>query len=376
MKIVIIGNKTTPNGEPIADGGRIRTALYYKKLQEEGFDVSFVELQGWQKKIFSLIFQIKKAIKENDIVLLMSGPRSSRYLVKLCAFFNKKKRARIVFSMLGVGPIQQKIKKLEPNQVNEFINNKKTFGIKDSNMGKYLSKLNLILAQNEIIASWYKRFYSIENVDILDNFREIPSREKYENKTVEYNEEYVKIVYFSRLTEKKGVLDLLDIVKSINKGKLKRRLKLDIWGEMQLTEKEQEKFKEMLDKDVIYKGVLQNDKAIATLSEYNFMVFPTKYHGEGTSGSIIESLLAGTPVLCSSYSQAPLLITNGVDGMIFTINDLDSLRCKLNEILELTSEELKIYHKNAYINANRYDYKSQRKKFITFITGNMKEDNR
>lgn len=376
MKIVIIGNKTAPNGLPIADGGRIRTALYYKKLQEEGFDVSFVELQGWKKRIFSLVFQIKKAIKDNDVVLLMSGPRSSRYLVKLCAIFNKKKHARIVFSMLGIGPIQQKIKKLEPNQVNEFIKNNKSFGIKDSNMGKYLSKLNLILAQNEIIASWYKKFYNIENVEILDNFREIPSREKYKDKSDVYNETYVKLVYFSRLTEKKGILDLLNVVKSINQAKSKRRLKLDVWGEMQLTENEQEKFEEMLDEDIIYKGVLQNDIAITTLSGYDFMVFPTRYHGEGTSGSMIESLLAGTPVLCSSYSQAPLLITEGVDGMIFSINDLDSMRYKLNEILKLTAEELRSYHKNAFSSANKYDYKSQRNKFITLITGKLEEDDR
>lgn len=370
MKIAIIGNKTTPNGAPLADGGRIRTALYYEKLKEEGFDVGFVELQGWQRKIIRLIFEIKKAIKENDIVLLMAGPRSARFLVRLCVFFNKKKKTRIVFSMLGVGPIQQKIKRLEPTQVNDFMQNKATFGIKDKKMGKCLGKLDLILAQNEIILNWYKHFYKVANIAILENFRDVPFRKELEGKQHDYTNKERKIVFFSRLTYKKGILDLLNAVSSLNENSKDRKIHLDIWGEMQLTQDEEEAFKNMLSAHIVYKGVLENNKAIKTLSEYDFMVFPTKYHGEGTSGSIIESFLAGVPILSSSYSQSSLLIKEGVNGLIFKINDVESLIFNLTKIVDMAPDELKSFHENAYTAGNKYDYQEYRKKFVSLITGN------
>lgn len=105
MIITIIGNKTNPNQEQIADGGRIKVSLYYRVLKEEGFDVRFIELEGWMKRFALLVIKIKKAVMRSDVVLIMGGPRGSRVLITLCNLFNRKGKTRIIYSMLGVGTL-------------------------------------------------------------------------------------------------------------------------------------------------------------------------------------------------------------------------------------------------------------------------------
>ena len=180
MIITIIGNKTNPNQEQIADGGRIKVSLYYRVLKEEGFDVRFIELEGWMKRFALLVIKIKKAVMRSDVVLIMGGPRGSRVLITLCNLFNRKGKTRIIYSMLGVGTIQQKIKSLSPKEIAEFLNGTNNYGIKDSSMGRKLRKLSLVLAENDVQAKFYNNFYGLSNVSIMENFRIINNRHIYQ----------------------------------------------------------------------------------------------------------------------------------------------------------------------------------------------------
>lgn len=366
MKITIIGNKTDPTKEVPADGGRLRVRLYYNLLKEEGYDVNFIELEGWKKRFFSIIKQIKKAVNEKDIILLMGGPRGSRPLVYLCNYFNKNKKSRLVFSMLGIGTLDKKIKKLSVENAQVFLMGTNNFGISDKKMGKQLAKFDLVLTQNKTIANCYRNFYNLSNVEIMINFRYFSKRPHLLSSILDSNNK--RFVFYSRVNNEKGVLEVMKAFKRIN-SQNNIKYYLDIYGPNQLTEIELTEFNKLLDERIVYKGILENSLALEVLKDYDFMVFPTKYYGEGTPASLIESFLAGLPIISSNYSQAAELIKEGKNGFLFEFNNYDSLIDILKKVGTMSTEEHNKMKEYTYNIGSNYTYAFNRNTFLYYVTG-------
>ena len=217
--------------------------------------------------------------------------------------------------------------------------------------------LDLIIPQNEKLVKLYKVFYKIDNVQLLYNFRncEITSK-KYSNNNS------LRIIYASRICEYKGVVDLLEVVSKLNSGG--KSIILDIYGEKQLDEFEEQKFNSYISKNISYKGVIPFEKMIDTIKNYDLFCLPTRYHGEGTSGALIESFI-------SSYSQAKLLVEDGVTGFIFNIGDIDDLEKKLVYLYE-NKELLKDVGEAAQNMSQKYLFSFNKKTFLSCILGDEK----
>lgn len=362
MKITVIGSTVDPNSPEAASGGLIKVALFERVLKKGGFEVELINLISWKKRFLRTVFKIRKAVKRGDTVLIMAGPVGSRLIIKLCVFFNKTNRARLIFPMLGTGVIDGVSNKLSIEDASDLLNNKNTFGINDEKMGKTLAKLDLILAQNEIVVDFYKKFYKLNNVEKINNFRLLNSRPAV-NKV--FNKDK-KFVFFARICPEKGIFDLLEAVEQINKSGIK--CVLDIYGKLQLNREETSRFESSLNENVKYKGAVKNDEALKTINNYDFLVFPTKAHGEGTPGTIIESFLSGVPVLSSNFPNAKSIITDGKEGILFNLNSVESLKSKLLSIIAMGDQELEKFKIEAYNAGNVYDYDYYRETFLGFIT--------
>lgn len=358
-RVCIIGNNAS--GQPISDGGRIKIRLYRDLLLKEGVDAYILDLDGWFKHILRICFQIKKAIKNNETILIMAGPSGSRKIIPLVNAFNGKKRSRVVYCPLGIGTIEKPIRRLPKEDVNIFINGETFFDISDDKIGRGLSKLDCILAQNEVICNCYKKFYGLSNVIVLNNFRYTGFKKK------EYLKEGpLSLVFLSRVCEEKGIFDLIDAVKKLNeKG---RSFRLDIYGDLQFQDAQEKRFRALLDANVRYLGIAKKEGVIETIGKYDLFVLPTKYIGEGTSGALIEAFLSGTPALVSSYSQAKTLIEDGHDGFIFKLGDKEDLAEKLL-YLSKNRSILKNVGVAAQQKAVIYTYEYNRPIFLSGILG-------
>ena len=143
-------------------------------------------------------------------------------------------------------------------------------------MREELLKLDVIIPQNETLFNLYKKFYKIENVQLIPNFRNtklVPKEYKSSNS--------LTVVFAARVCENKGIFDLLNAVSNLQKDGYD--ISLDIFGEMQLDKKEQESFNTYLTKTIKYCGVISSKDAIETITKYDLFCLPTKYYGEGTS---------------------------------------------------------------------------------------------
>lgn len=361
-KILIIGKKYIKNGTPV-DGGRLKVFLYEKKLKDEGFDVTLIDLYHWFYHPLKLILRIKKGVKTNDIILTMGGPKGCRPLIKLVNRFNKKQHKRIGFCPLGIGTLDKLLKNKNSHQVEAFLKCEDFLGIKDEKMQKELSKLDFIMPQNIIIFNAYKNFYKLNNLTLVNNFRDTSQTKLYVNKV---KSDRIPLIYVSRITENKGIFDLLEAVKRLNSTQ--KKFSLDIYGEVQLDKNHLKIFQSYLNESVQYHGLVSNEKITDLYKNYSLLVFPTKYYGEGTPGTIIEALIAGLPVLISNYSQSQLLIKDNVSGLIYDFNDIDSLINKLDYIYK-NQNNLSMFAKYAYIDGSKYLYKNNRKAFLETILG-------
>ena len=143
-------------------------------------------------------------------------------------------------------------------------------------MKSQLAKLNAIVPQNEILVKAYRNFYGLANVCLVRNFRDVT--QNFGSARPMSNDQKIHLVFISRITEKKGVFDLLKAVASAN-AKSNGSFHLDIYGELQLTPTEKQVFDDSLSDSIMYKGTVQNDQIINLCRQYDFMVFPTRYHG-------------------------------------------------------------------------------------------------
>ena len=144
---------------------------------------------------------------------------------------------------------------------------------------------------------------------------------------------------------------------------------------MQLNPEEKSRFYRCIEnnKFIFYKGVLNPSDVISTLKKYDLFVFPTLYHGEGAPGVIIESFISGTPVLSSSFSQANDLISNQETGILFNINDQESLVSKLNWCIDNKRQIFNIGC-NAQDKSKIYTREYNEKYFIDSVLGLDKEE--
>jgi len=358
-RVSIIGNNALSKN--ISDGGRIKIRLFKSLLEKCGFTVNMIDLNGWTKRFLSLYIQIKKAVKNKDTILIMAGPNGCRAIIPLVNFLNRKIHTRTVFCPLGIGTVDKIVRKLTTEQVDDFINQRNFYDIDDSEMAKELSKLSIVLPENERLYSLYKNYYKIDNIEVLYNLRD------FDISTKKYNlDNELSIIYASRICVNKGILDLMQVVHKLNQNNIK--IKLDVYGDVQLYENYKDMFDSLLDNNVSYKGTIPFAEMMDYMKQYDIFCLPTKYYAEGTSGSLVESMIAGTPALISSYSQASLLIDDKKNGYIFELGNNEDMYEKIKYIAE-NKNNLETIGKTAQESAKKYLFIYNKDRFVKLIMG-------
>ena len=360
-KVLLIGNSGKRNNSN--DGQTVKTRIYREKMIEEGIDVSFIELDGFLKRPFYVLNCIKNKIKECDRIVLMSAERGSRFLIPYINFINRKLKKPFVLPLIGIGVLHSVVDRLSDSDRKNFFTNYK-FYKKNNGFSKQLSKIDYILPETELISHIYKDYFHLNNVITLNNFRDCKIASGLSHKP----SKIMNITYISRVWREKGIFDLLDVVQTINS--VDTKIKLDIYGPNSLNREDNYLFNSLIESinGVSYLGVIKENEVVSVLSNYDLLVFPTRYFGEGTPGIISESFIAGTPILSSDFTQAKCLLQDGYDSILFNMLDKDDLMHKLLYLIE-NSNKLERMRKNALQSGRKYSYEFNRKVFLKYVCG-------
>ena len=361
-RVLLIGNSGR-NGQG-TDGQTIKVRLYLKKIKDEGFPVTFIDIYNFLKHPFLIISQIKKEIEKCDRIVLITAQRGSKILIPLINFYNRKLKKVFVFPLIGTSVLHYSIDKLNDEQKNDFlINHNFNYCKPKRNLVKQLKQISYILPETEQLCEVFRSFYGLSNVYCVDNFRECIDKPLVDR----IPHEELRLVFLSRVMEEKGILDLIAVVNRIHN--INGSILLDIYGKQSLSEKKLEKFNDIRTIPYInYCGEVGNDSVVSILQKYDLFVFPTKFVGEGTPGVIVESLLAGTPILTSDFPQAKFLLNNGEDSVFFNMFDNEDLYNKLMKIVE-NKNILIPMSRAAKESGNKYTYEHERTNFLKYVCG-------
>lgn len=141
----------------------------------------------------------------------------------------------------------------------------------------------------------------------------------------------LNIIYLSRITKKKNLDTALKIVRN-----LKGHIKFSIYGP-----KEDVSYWELCEKiikkmphniSVYYRGEVPHDNVVQIFGDHDVFLFPTK--GENFGHVILESLMAGCPVLISDQTPWKNLQSIGI-GWDLPLERLDLFRTALEELIDM-----------------------------------------
>ena len=360
-EILLIGNSGLKSHG--IDGQTAKVRLYMKKIKDEGFNVNFIDLEDFIKRPISILFKIRRGIRKCDRIVLVSASRGCKFLIPFINKNNKKHNKPFILPLIGISVLHFSVDKLsEEAKIAFIVNGNYSLCKHDKKMAKELSKVTYVLPETDLLTRVYKDFYKLNNVFTLNNFRDHKIVQK---KTVFHDN--LKLVFLSRVTNIKGIFDILEVVKMLNENGYK--LQLDVYGKKILNYEDDKIFNSYIDeKGISYCGVIDNSSVCETISNYDLFVFPTRYLGEGTPGVISESLLAGTPILTSDFPQAKYLLNNGKDSLFYKMFDKKDMINKLKELIG-DKELLTEMGKRALESGNKYTYEFERQNFLRFICG-------
>jgi len=115
-----------------------------------------------------------------------------------------------------------------------------------------------------------------------------------------------RFVFLGHINRAKGCWHLSEAIKAFDDS-----YTLHFYGPIHDSE-----FHKILRKKQRYKGVLDKAAVAATLREYDVLVLPTHYRGEGYPGVIIEAYSLGLPVITTDWRAIPEIVVPEETGFI------------------------------------------------------------
>jgi len=247
-----------------------------------------------------------------DIVHIHMAERTSVYREGLVAKFAKILRCKVIIHMHGAD-IEQWYDSLG--------------SIKKKITRYFISCADKVIILGENWRSFMERIVSNKKrIEVVYNAVDVPPYNK-------YNPDAKNIIFLGMIIPRKGILDLLDALKSIEL-QLPKDIKVLLYGNDKNKNIQALISERNLEKRVSFCGWLDGKNRACCFQTAIINVLPS-YH-EGLPMSILETMAYGVPNISTTIAAIPEVIKNGENGMIVNPGDVSSLA---NAILYLATEK-------------------------------------
>jgi len=160
----------------------------------------------------------------------------------------------------------------------------------------------------------------------------------------------LQLVYTGHVKVEKGIRVLLDTMENLNAY---TDISLKVVGSC---EDESLKLKMECLPNVEYLGEMPQGKVGQILKSSDIFVFPSFWEGEGYSGSVIEAMMYGLPVITTDWRFLGELVIDDYNGILVPINNSKALSLAIIKLFE-DRRLLSTYSSNSRITSRVYDAK-------------------
>lgn len=295
---------------------------------------------GKEKNPFVFCCKLYNLIRKSDLVIIILASKGYFFLLPLIMFLNAIYKKDIYEFVIG--GIRY-----------EYLNNKRI---------AYEKKIKMIYVESTFMVKKYQEL-GIYNVEYMPNFKRV---HRIDDKEVEKrNETRIRVCTFSRIDKYKGIDTAIEIMNKITI--LDNSIFLDIFGPVDESYKDDfELLLRTSNKNIRYKGAIDNKDAVEYLKYYDILLFPTKWKAEGFPGSFIDAMAAGLVILASERENFRDIIENGVNGYLF---DEDDVQAFVDKIMYFSQNKkaLRMIQKNALDSSYMYNSEIVLKDFFDKI---------
>ena len=244
---------------------------------------------------FLIVINVLLHISKADVLFLNSSRGGAKYLVPILVFLAKIFGRKFVFRPFG-GNIKTYTSDYSP--IWQWI------------LNKSLIRTDLFFLQTKALVEYYKNLdYNALHLPTSRN--SIPY--SFSKKTTVFNKRFI---YLGAITKTKGVDEIMTVSKQLPKD-----YTIHLYGPII-----DQGYKRLFDEQQgIYKGILQKNEVLETLRNYDILILPTYYEGEGYPGVIIEAYSLGIPVITTNWLAIPEIVENGKTGQLINIQSSESL---------------------------------------------------
>lgn len=302
MKIAVLGHFGV--GLSMLNGQTVKTKNLVDGI-EKNTDIQVVKIDshGWIKKPLALLRQIKMAFKECDIVIMLpahNGVQVFSYILRYYKYFYQKK---IIYDVIG-------------GWLPAFLTKKKL-------LSKTLKAFDGLWVETSTMKQALEA-QGFENISVIPNFKELAPLA--ESELVYPTGAPYRLCTFSRVMKEKGIETAVEAVKSVNAQLGYTAYNLDIYGQVDVGQKEWfEDLQASFPDYVQYRGCVDSDRSVEVLKDYFALLFPTHFYTEGIPGTIIDAYAAGIPVISARWESFTDVVNQGSTGIGYEFDCKDSL---------------------------------------------------
>lgn len=307
QKIIFIG--PAGGGGVPQNGASAKNYHLMKYFKEKNINVSSIDTENWRKNPLVLVkLALIILFNQKAKYIIAANNMSSYRVLQIMSLFPQKRS--VIYWIIG-GSIADRIKegkvKAEPfKQVDYFL-------VEGKKMQKKFAEVG------------FNNAIYVPNFKCIDY---IPEKRR-------SNEKKTRFVFLSRIIPEKGCNTIIDAVKQLN-NKYFDRFIVDFYGPFEA--EYESSFRNAISAvgNISYNGFLdlRNQKNYDRLAEYDVMLFPTYWHGEGFPGIVIDAFVSGLPVIATNWSLNADIIKDGRTGIILKENSVESLVQAMMDIIE------------------------------------------
>lgn len=322
-------------GKPADCGETMKNQLLIRKLEREGLTCNLVDFKNWRrhplvfvKLLYCLFF------KKNYPLILSTSTKNVYPMMKIMKILRWKQNT-ILWVIGGA---------LGENTVN---------GVFEPSVIGYM---NWILVESKIMVDQLNSV-GISSVMHVPNFKPItyyPDIDARLNSLK--NGRVLRFVFLSRIMPEKGCEYILESVKILNQLGYEQKFQVCFYG----------KIADSYEKD-FFAGVkslpnvsfdgflnLRESEGLDKLSEFDVMLFPTYWKGEGFAGVFMDSFICGVPMIASDWAHNRQFITENENAMFVPVHDVSALTDKMRQCID-RSIDLVALSRNCQRSASQYD---------------------
>lgn len=206
--------------------------------------------------------------------------------------------------------------------------------------------IDMYVFPSKITRNYYikKLRLSLDKATIINHFVE------YSDKLMEFKEKKDYFLFVGRLSEEKGIMQLLEIFSRLP------NIKLVVIGDGPLKEKVNNYSK---CKNILIRNFLPSRQVYKYMKDALCTVVPSIWYEVGPL-VVLESFASGTPVLVPRFGVFKERVKNGKEGLFFQYNNYEDLQAKIlhiwnnKELFQKFNKVVRMEYKNKYSAGKHY----------------------